>query len=232
MQRRLNKLKKWISYIILLIAVPVVILVGNIVFQGKQYAFISLAVIILSLIPFIMSFEHNDHTTIKLVIIAVMISISVVSRIVFSMIPGFKPVTALVIITAMYFGGECGFITGALTALISNFFFSQGIWTPFQMFTWGIIGSIAGIISKYLKSNKVLLIIYGVISAMVFSLIMDLWNVLWQDEFFNLSRYFALIISSSFFTVIYAISNVIFLFLLSKPIGSKIERIQNKYGIK
>lgn len=217
---------------ILLIAVPAIILAGNIVFQGKQYAFISLTVIILSLIPFFVSFECNNHTTIKLVIIAVMIAISVVSRIMFSMIPGFKPVTALVIITAIYFGGECGFITGALTALISNFFFSQGIWTPFQMFTWGIIGLIAGIISKYLKGSKVLLIIYGAISAIVFSLIMDLWSVLWQDGFFNLSRYFALIVSSSFFTVIYAISNVIFLLLLLKPIGSRIERIQNKYGIK
>lgn len=224
-------MKKWISYMILFIAIPTAIVIGNIVFQGKQYAFISLAVIIMSFIPFFISFERSNHITIKLVIIAVMIAISVVSRIIFSMVPGFKPVTAFVIITAMYFGGECGFVTGALTALISNFFFSQGMWTPFQMFTWGVIGLIAGIISEYLKNSKVILIICGVISGVVFSLIMDLWSVLWQDNFFNLSRYLTLIISSVSFTIIYAISNVIFLLLLSKPIGSKIERIQSKYGI-
>lgn len=224
-------MKKWLTYTIFVILIPVVILIGSVVFSGKQYAFISIAIVFMACIPFFISFEKGKHNTTKLVMIAVMTALSVVGRVVFSVVPGFKPVTALVIITAMYFGSESGFITGALTALISNFFFSQGAWTPFQMFTWGFIGLLAGVFAEKLKSNKFLLLGYGAVSGVVFSLIMDLWSVLWQDGFFNLSRYLTFIVSSGFFTVLYAISNVVFLLVLTKPIGSKIERIQKKYGI-
>ena len=52
-----------------------------------------------------------------------MTALSVLGRILFAMIPAFKPVTAMVVITAMYFGSEAGFLTGALSAVISNFYF-------------------------------------------------------------------------------------------------------------
>ena len=42
-------------------------------------------------------------------------------------------------------GGETGFLVGAITAFVSNFFFGQGPWTPWQMFSFGIIGFLAGI---------------------------------------------------------------------------------------
>lgn len=71
------------------------------------------------------SFERKQHTATKLVLIAVMVALSVVGRMLFFYVPGFKPVTAMVIITAIYFGGEAGFMTGALTALISNFFLAK-----------------------------------------------------------------------------------------------------------
>lgn len=89
----------------------------------------------------------------------------------------------------MYFGSEAGFMTGALSAVISNFFFGQGPWTPFQMFSWGILGLIAGIIADPLKRSKIVLTIYAVISGILYSLIMDIWTVLWADGYFNFSRY-------------------------------------------
>ena len=36
-------------------------------------------------------------------------------------------------------GGETGFLVGAMTILASNVLFSQGPWTPFQMFAMGIM---------------------------------------------------------------------------------------------
>lgn len=61
------------------------------------------------------------------------------------MLPQFKPVAAIVIISGVAFGGETGFLVGAITAFVSNFFFGQGPWTPWQMFSFGIIGFLAGI---------------------------------------------------------------------------------------
>ena len=60
---------------------------------------------------------------------------------------------------------------------------------------------------------------------------MDIWTVLCADGNFNIARYLAAIISGTQFTVIYALSNVIFLLLFGKPIGKILEGINTKYGL-
>ncbi len=201
------------------------------IFKEKQYAFVSLAIALLACAPFFMSFERNNRNTHKLVIIAVMVAMSVAGRFVFAMIPGFKPVTAIVVITAMYFGSEAGFLTGALSAFISNFYFGQGPWTPFQMFTWGLIGLLAGLLSGALKGNKLILAVYGVFAGVVFSLLMDVWSVLWYQNEFNGKLYLTSILLAMPYTAVYAVSNVIFLLWLRKPMGEKLSRIKLKYGL-
>ena len=224
-------MKKWLSYIILCLIVPAVVLGGALLFKEKQYAWISLCVTVLSCVPFFLHFEHSENDMRKLILIAVMVAISVIGRFIFAPIPGFKPVTAMVVITAMYFGGEAGFMTGALSAVISNFYFGQGPWTPFQMFSWGIVGFLAGVIADPLKKSKIVLVVYAIVSGVLYSLLMDVWTVLWADGYFNISRYAAAVISAAQFTIIYAVSNVIFLLVFSKPIGKILERIKEKYRL-
>ena len=224
-------MRKWLSYIILCLIVPAVVLGGALLFKEKQYAWISLCVTVLSCVPFFLHFEHSENDVRKLILIAAMVAISVIGRFIFTPIPGFKPVTAMVVITAMYFGGEAGFMTGALAAVISNFYFGQGPWTTFQMFSWGIVGFLAGIIADPLKKSKIVLTVYAVVSGVLYSLLMDVWTVLWADGYFNLSRYAAAVISAAQFTIIYAVSNVIFLLVFSKPIGKILERIKDKYRL-
>ncbi len=124
--------------------IPAIIIMGVYVFKENSYMFISVGVIILSLILFISGFEKKKTGTRRLIIVAVMTALSVVGR----FIPVFKPVTALTVITAVYIGGEAGFLVGTMSALISNFWFGQGPWTPFQMFAWGMIGLVGGLLSK------------------------------------------------------------------------------------
>ena len=61
------------------------------------------------------------------------------------------------------------------------------------------------------------------------TLLMDVWTVLWADGYFNISRYIAAVISAVQFTVVYAVSNVVFLLLFAKPIGKVLERVKKKY---
>ena len=182
-------------------------------------------------IPFFLTFEKGKAGTRQMIAVAVMIAIAVVGRLIFAPLPGFKPVTAIVVIAALYLGGEAGFVTGALAALVSNFFFGQGPWTPFQMFTWGLIGLAAGLLAAPLKKHLVLLLIYGAAAGVVFSLLMDVWTTLWYDGAFNLTRYLAAVVTAGPFTLEYGISNVIFLLVLAKPVGGKLERIKTKYGL-
>ena len=225
------KARRIITYVVFLLCIPLVVLLGATVFQGKQYAFLSLAVALLSCVPFFLSFERKKQSGARLILIAVLTALSVLGRMLFYVLPGFKPVTAMVVITAMYLGSEAGFMTGALTAVISNFYFGQGPWTPFQMFTWGITGFLAGLLARQLKGSRVFLCVFGALAGVLFSLCMDVWTALWADGTFQVSRYLAALASSAHFTLIYAVSKVIFLLILAKPIGKKLQRVLEKYGI-
>lgn len=225
--------RQWINYLVLLLLVPLFIWIGVTMFDDRKYVFISFMLVIIILIPFFSSFERKENSIRYLVIIAVMTALSVVGRFLFMAIPGFKPVTAIVILTAVYFGVEAGFLVGALTALISNFYFGQGPWTPFQMFAWGMTGFIAGLpfIRHVLMKNKLILILFGMFAGVFFSLLMDVWTVLSVDGVFNVKRYITVVTLSVPFMITYAVSNVIFLLITIKPIGDKLERVKVKYGI-
>ncbi len=223
--------KKVIKYLSVFLVEPLIVLCGVFFLGDRKYAFVSLALSVVACIPFFVSFEKGKNDARRIVIIAVMTALSVAGRFVFAPIPFFKPVTAIVIITAIYLGAEAGFITGAFSAVVSNFYFGQGPWTPFQMFAWGLIGFLAGLLAKRLLESKVLLIIFGALSGVVFSFIMDVWTTLWADGTFNIARFIASITTAAPFTVVYMVSNVIFLLLLTKPIGRKLQRLKTKYGI-
>lgn len=222
-----SKLRNVLRVLILVLAIPGVIAAGVVLFDEKKWAFVALVVTVLSLALFLCGFEKKKIGSRRAVAVAVLTALSVVGR----FIPFFKPVTALTVISAVYLGGEAGFLVGALSAVISNFYFGQGPWTPFQMFAWGMIGFVAGLLSRWLKNNRVLLLGYGLIAGAVFSMIMDVWTVLWYSGGFRWKQYVAALASAVPYTILYAVSNVIFLLLCAKPFGEKLERVKIKYGI-
>lgn len=231
-EKKVNKKKLFFSSLILIIIIPAIAIVGRKLFNDRRYNLISIIIAFLSSIPFFVRFESKKPKTREIMVIVVMVSITVTSRIIFAPIPGFKPVTALTAITGMAFGPEAGFLTGSIAALVSNMFFGQGPWTPFQMIAWGILGFIAGVLAKLnLIKNKVVLVIYSIFSGILYSFIMDIWNVLSIDGLFSLEKYKIAILAAIPFTIVYIISNIFFLALLSKPIGKKLERIKIKHGL-
>lgn len=217
-------MKNILKYIIPLLLIPITVIVGAFVFSEKSYSFVSMSVAVLSCVLFYVAYEKHGKTR-RLIIVSVMTAISVVGRFIFAPIPAFKPVTAIVVLTAIYLGSSAGFLTGSFSALISNFYFGQGPWTPFQMLAWGIIGFLAGIFRKKLR-NRLTLSIYGVFAGVLYSIILELWNVLWYSNSFDINLYLTFLISSLPHTAIYAISNIIFLMLMYKPIGKKLERAE------
>ena len=162
-----------------------------------------------------------------MVLVAVITALCIVGR----FIPFFKPITALTVLAAIYLGGEAGFLVGALSALLSNFYFGQGPWTPFQMLAWGSIGLVAGLLHKPLRKNRVMLVFFGVVSGILYSMMMDVWTVLWYDNNFSVSLYKAAIITSLPHMLLYSISNMVFLILLAKPLGEKLERVEIRFDI-
>ena len=62
-------------------------------------------------------------------------------------------------------------------------------------------------------------------------LFVDLWSVLAFETSFNLTRYLAIVLTSLPTTLIYIVSNIIFMFLLSKTMFQILQRVKIKYGI-
>ena len=222
-----RKVRNILKVIVPFVLIPTTVIVGAVAVDEGNYIFVSLLVATLTVILFIAGFEKKEIGTRRMVIVSVMIALSVVGR----FIPFFKPVTALTVIAAIYLGSEAGFAVGAFSALLSNFYFGQGPWTPFQMLAWGLIGLIAGLLSKPLQKSRILLLICGAVSGILFSMVMDVWNLLWTYNTLDLRLYGGVLLTALPHTVLYTVSNLVFLWLMAKPFGEKLNRIKIKYGV-
>ncbi len=220
-------LRRTLRLLIPLVCIPLTVLLGAVALDAKRYALVTLIVSLWVILLFMMGYENRTVGHRRAVLVAVMVALSVVGR----MIPLFKPITAITVLSAIYLGAESGFAVGALSALISNFYFGQGPWTPFQMLAWGLIGLFAAWLSRPLKSSRSLLLSYGLLSAVLYSALMDVWSVLWMNPEATPALYAAALLTALPHTALYAVSNVVFLLLLAKPFGEKLERIRIKYGI-
>ncbi len=197
--------------------------------RAAAWVFMSLAIVICA--AAFAGFERRSPTSGDIAAAAVMTALSVAGRIAFAPAPAFKPCAAVIILSGMYLGAGQGFMVGALTALVSNFYFSQGMWTPFQMLTWGAIGLLAGALGGALRKNKAVLCIYGALAGIAFSVLMDLWSCLWTDGSIGLERFLALTAASGWFAVGYAVSNTVFLWLFANAAERIFGRLRDKYGI-
>lgn len=222
------KLRRFLGIFLPFVLMPVCV----ILFAGSSrfYALNILLITIMSLLVFLCGFERRKTGTRRMILVAVMTALSVIGRFIFVALPAFKPITAITVITAVYLGGEAGFLTGALSAAISNFYFGQGPWTPFQMLAWGLIGLLAGFLNKPLRKSRIALSIYGIFSGVAYSFVMEIWNVLWYNGSFNPALYQAALAAALPFTIAYAVSNVIFLNIVARPFGEKLDRVRIKYG--
>lgn len=186
------------------------------------------------MLPFAFVFEKRTPKARELMLIAVLAAIAVAGRAAFFMLPQFKPVVAIVIITGVSLGAEAGFLVGALTGFVSNFFFGQGPWTPWQMFCFGIIGFLAGILFKNgkLKSSKPSLCLYGGLSTFfIYGGIINIGSLLMFTADFSWKALVATYISGFWFDIVHAIATVFFLYMISQPMIEKIDRIKVKYGL-
>ncbi len=226
-----GKIKNLLFLINFCLIIPIVAIGGAFLFKERFYTYISLVVAVFTCLPMFFAFERKETLSGELMLLSVMVALSVVGRISFVWIQAFKPIAAITIISAIYLGREAGFIIGSMSAVISNFYFGQGPWTPFQMLGWGMIGLLAGCLGKYLAKSKILLILFGALSGIMYSAITDIWSVLWVSGGLDFNHYFAAAITALPTTIIYIVSNVVFMLLFTRPMGDILGRIKLKYGL-
>lgn len=223
-----------VAAVLILLVIPATILFGVFFLDDRKYYFISLLILLYTMLPFIMVFEKRKPQARELIVIAVLAAIAVAGRAAFFMLPQFKPVVAIVIIAGVCFGAEAGFLVGAVTGFVSNFFFGQGPWTPWQMFCFGIIGFLAGILFKQgvLRKEKLPLCVFGGLATFfIYGGIIDLGSVLMFTPKLSWQALMATYISGFWFNIVHAAATVFFLLVISQPMTEKLDRIKIKYGL-
>lgn len=215
-----------ISLILMVISIAIGVITGN-----RYYYVVSIILMILSMILVIKSTGRKLKVR-EIVLIASLIAIAVIGRTAFYWLPQFKPVTAIVIIAGITLGAESGMLVGMLSAFVSNFIFSQGPWTPFQMFAWGLIGLISGYIFYNRSINKYKLMIFGfLITFILYGAILNFSSALMYATDLNFKIVVSYIVSGVPFDLIHAVSTAIFLYIITNPMVQKIERLKVKYNL-
>ncbi len=233
-KRRLTKRTKTAAAMILL-AVPLTLYIGIFYLGSRKYNLISLMILWECMLPFFMMFEKKRPKAREIAVIAALCAIAIAGRAAFFMLPEFKPVMAVTILAGVSFGGETGFLVGAVTMLASNLLFSQGPWTPWQMFAMGLVGFLAGLLFRkgLLCRTRLSLAIFGAVSAiLIYGGIMNPASALiWSTETINQNVLLTYYISGFPMDCIHAFATAFFLMAAAEPMLEKLDRIKVKYGI-
>jgi energy-coupling factor transport system ATP-binding protein len=233
-QRNLGK-RTLVAAVLIVLCIPLTIFAGVMYLGNQHYNITALLVLVECMLPFFLIFESRKPKARELVVIAVLCAIGVAGRSAFFMLPQFKPVMALVIIAGVAFGGETGFLVGAVTMLASNILFSQGPWTPWQMFSMGIIGFLAGVLFRkgLLRRTRGSLAIFGAFSAIIIygGIMNPASAIMYSSQNLNWEVILAYYISGLPMDLVHAAATVIFILIAAEPMLEKLDRIQTKYGL-
>lgn len=223
-----------LASVLSLLLVPLTIFIGIVYFGKKSYGVVSILVLLECMAPFALIFEGRKPKARELVLIAALCALAVAGRAALFMLPGFKPVAALVILSGVAFGGETGFLVGAMSMLTSNVLFGQGPWTPFQMFAMGLIGFLAGVSFQkgLLRAGRAPLAIFGAVSVvLVYGGIMNPASAILYQPNLSLSVLKAYYLTGFPFDLVHAAATALFLWFGAEPMLAKLERVKRKYGL-
>ncbi len=227
--------RTWVSAGCAIALIPAVLWLSVAVLDTKQYYITALLVLVLSMLPFFLVFEGRKPQARELTLLATLCALAVAGRAAFFMLPQCKPVLAITILAGVALGGESGFLVGAVTMLLSNLLFAQGAWTPWQMFAMGIIGCLAGILSRVgiLRRSRLSLCAFGAVSAIVIygGIMNPASALLWGGEALN-GRILLTYYAAGFpMDCIHAAATALFLWFLAPTMLQTLDRVREKYGI-
>jgi energy-coupling factor transport system substrate-specific component len=194
----------------------------------QNWGLVALILAGLVVAAFFFEFEKRSTTSKEIALVAILATIAAVIRIPFAAVPSVQPSTYLIICTGYVFGPLPGFMVGAVTALVSNFFLGQGPWTIYQMFAWGLAGVSAAYFAR-LNPGRRGLAAFGVLCGYLFGIIMNVW--FWAAFVYPLTPRTFLVsqLGSLWFDTAHAAANAIFLSVFGPRTIKILERFREKF---
>lgn len=217
---------------VFLLLIPATLFLGTKI-PGRSFYITGTLIIIELMLPFFLSFEGRKPQARELVLVAVLCAIAVAGRVVIPF-PNLKAVYAIIILAGIAFGPETGFVVGAITAFASNFFYSQGPYTPWQMMAYGAGGMLAGFLFRKgrLPREPMVMAVFGFCSVIFWiGPLLDCSHVFLMLTRITPSAVIATLLSGLYANVMLAVSTLVVLLIFGNPFLQKLDRVKTKYGI-
>jgi ECF-type riboflavin transporter, S component/Prenyltransferase and squalene oxidase repeat len=194
----------------------------------------SFAVLAFVLVAGFAWYERDKPPARVIALVATLAALAVVGRLAFAAIPNVKPTTDIVLFAGYALGAVPGFAVGAVTALVSNVFLSQGPWTPWQMVGWGAVGVAGALLARVLRDREpgrlVLAAVCG-LAGLAFGAWMDLYQLSLAARQ-DLDTYLAISASSLPYNVAHAIGNVVFCLLIGPIFIRALRRYRRRFQVR
>ncbi|GAA0599647.1 hypothetical protein GCM10009001_14950 [Virgibacillus siamensis] len=162
--------------------------------------------------------------TYKLTLLAVLAALAVVGRSVFAFLPNVQPVTSLIIICGLLLGPFAAILLAILTTFLSNMLLGMGIWTVWQIVSWGLIGLLSGLLGKYPKKIPFwIIVVFSIFSGFLYGFVISLMTYSIAGEFWP---YY---LAGLPFSVNHAVGNAMFMIVFYPIISHLFKTYSNKH---
>jgi prenyltransferase beta subunit len=179
-------------------------------------------------------FEREKPPARVVALVAALAALAVVGRLAFAAVPNVKPTTDIVLFAGYALGAVPGFAVGAVTAIVSNIFLSQGPWTVWQMAGWGAVGVSGAVLARILRGrepSRVLLAAVCGLAGLAFGAWMDVyqWTLGARQD---LDSYLVVAGSSLPYNLAHAIGNVVFCLLIGPAFIRALARYRRRLEVR
>lgn len=218
--------------VVFFLGIPLALYIGGL-FSMKGYYVASILILLELMVPFLMVFGGREPQMRELVVIAVWCAIMVVARVAVP-IPHFKPAFAVILLSGIALGPEVGFVVGAAGAFISNFFYGQGDYLPWQMMAYGAGGMLAGFafMKNRIPQKRWTMAVFGFFAVLLWvGPLLDCSHLFVMVQEVDFSTVTKLLVSGFPVNLTQAISTVLTILLFGRPVLDKIDRMKQKYGM-
>jgi energy-coupling factor transport system substrate-specific component len=153
-------------------------------------------------------YERSRPTSQVVALVAALAALAVAGRLAFAALPNVKPTTDIVIFAGYALGPAPGFAVGGLAALVSNFWFGQGPWTPWQMAGWGMCGILgAGLAVVRPRAGRLTLAVVCALAGVAYGALLNFSLMATYGGDLSLQRFLALESRAVPFDAAHAIGN-------------------------
>jgi energy-coupling factor transport system substrate-specific component len=190
-------------------------------------SFVILAVVLLGGFAW---YERSRPPSQVVALVAALAALAIAGRIAFAAFPNVKPTTDIVVFAGYALGPAPGFAVGALTGLVSNFWFGQGPWTPWQMAGWGMCGVMgAGLALGVRNAGRLSLAAVCGLAGIAYGVLLNFSLMATYGGDLSLERFLTLEARAIPFDVAHVVGNVAFALLAGPAMVRMLVRFRQRF---